>query len=692
MHRALWKTLLVVMLMQAVAASAEPVGLSSLDLSKVRQGWKTAQVDRAVELHPLSIAGKKFAHGVGTHSPGAMYIALDGRARSFHAYAGIDDETGGRGSVTFTIVADGRVVWRTGVVRGGEPARGVDIDLKGVRLLALFVGTANDGFEFDHADWADAAIDTEGASPVLVDPPHSPDPVIATTPPLATPEIHIPEVAGFVPGSQVVLRVAATGTSPLTFRADGLPAGLALNPQTGVIQGGAPEEGSYRVRLQVSSSAGVAAGEMRFVSGDTLALTPPLGWNSYDSYGDGVTEAETLANAEYLHDHLQPYGWDYVVIDYRWYDPRAGGRSTTETGLAMDEFGRLQPAEDRFPSAAGGAGFKPLADRVHAMGLKFGIHIMRGMARQALERNTPIEGSSFHASDAADPNTPCSWNQDMWGVHGDTPAGQAWYDSIIRQYAQWGIDYIKMDDASQPYRADEIAAIHKAIVKSGRSIVLSLSPGEAPVDQALHVNANANLWRISGDFWDNWDALLHSFDLLDRWQGHSSQGHWPDADMIPLGHLGPRCPVDGANRPTRFTRQEQVTLMTLWSIAPSPMMLGMNLPDNDAWTLALLTNPEVMAVNQDPSGSRARRAWHSEDADVWVRTLADGSRAVALFNRGDYQQQVTAKWEDMGVSGKQSVRDLWRRARTGTFIDAYSVTLPPHGTAFLKFRNAGARE
>lgn len=335
------------------------------------------------------------------------------------------------------------------------------------------------------------------------------------------------------------------------------------------------------------------------------ASKPPMGWNSYDAFGDTVTEDEVMANASYMKDHLLAHGWTYVVIDFRWYDPEPTGddrnlnQKRAGAHLVSDSFGRVLPAPNRFPSAAGGGGFKPLADKVHAMGLKFGFHMMRGIPRQSVKANSPIEGSSFTAADAGDPGDTCGWCPDMFGVRSNA-AGQAWYNSMFRLYAQWGLDFIKVDDLSNPYHKPEIEMIRKAIDNCGRAIVFSTSPGPTDVNMARHIQAQANMWRLSGDFWDTWAKLNAQFDLLASWKGVAGPGHWPDADMIPLGHIAIRSKCGGVDHLTKLAPDEQMALMSLWAIAPSPLMLGMNLPDNDAWTLSLLTNDEVLAVNQDP--------------------------------------------------------------------------------------------
>jgi alpha-galactosidase len=436
--------------------------------------------------------------------------------------------------------------------------------------------------------------------------------------------------------------------------------------------------------LSLAAHAGAPATQPSYWA---FAPTPPMGWNSYDTFGDSVTEAEVLANAEFMKDHLVSHGWKYIVVDFRWYDPGAdSGDPNSRAGaqLTADQFGRLTPAVNRFPSAAGGAGFGPLAAKIHAMGLKFGIHVMRGIPRQSVRDDLPIEDSTFHATDAANKQNICLWCADMFGVHGATPAGQAWYDSIVRLYAQWGVDYIKVDDLSFPYSADEVAALRTAIDKCGRPIVLSLSPGETPVADAEHVSTHANLWRISGDFWDRWRSLNRQFDLIARWKGVAGPGRWPDADMIPLGHIAIRCNAGGkGDRWTRFTKDEQVTLMSMWALAPSPLMLGMNMPDNDEWTNSLLTNDAVLAVNQDALGAPGVLVSPRGMQEVWKKPLADGTLAVGLFNRASDPRPVSVTWKDLGISTVKSVSDLWAGKDVAISGDGLTLDLPPHGSELV---------
>jgi alpha-galactosidase len=420
-----------------------------------------------------------------------------------------------------------------------------------------------------------------------------------------------------------------------------------------------------------------------------LAPTPPMGWNSWDSYGLSITEAEYKANTSWLHRHLQPLGWQYVVVDEGWYVRRPGQKGAAQ-GFVMDGDGRYLVANNRFPSAASGAGFKPLADWVHSLGLKFGLHIIRGIPREAVEKNLPIEGSAFHAADAANTGDTCRWNSDNYGLKANA-AAQAYYDSIIKLYAGWGIDYIKVDCISRPYQADEIRMMSAAIAKSGRAMVLSLSPGPTPIEDADDVKKYAQLWRISDDMWDTWSGpedktfpagLIRQFERTAQWAPHIAVGHWPDADMLPLGYLGPR-PGWGDPRVSRLNADESRTMMTLWSMARSPLVAGTNLTKMDPATEALYTNPEVIAVDQH---SRENRE-HSRTGSlvVWTARPQEGTgHYVAIFNLADKAQDVTYSWKDLGLpEGNRAVRDLWARKDLGS-ATSLKTSLAAHATMLYR--------
>jgi len=414
----------------------------------------------------------------------------------------------------------------------------------------------------------------------------------------------------------------------------------------------------------------LAAAAAAFAADAPVALTPPMGWNSWDSYGTTVTEAEVKANADYMANRLKSHGWQYIVVDIQWSDPQArahGYRPNAE--LTMDDRGRLTPALNRFPSAANGKGFGPLAAYIHAKGLKFGIHIMRGIPRRAAA-----------AAQIADPQSVCRWNSDMYGLDMTKPGAQEYYDSIVKLYADWGVDYIKADDMAQPLHAAEIEALHKAIVKSGRPIVLSLSPGPADITKADFYAANANLWRVSGDLWDRWQDVLKTFPLMDKWSKYSKPGGWPDADMLPLGHIGLRA-ERGNDRMSLLTHDEQQTLMTLWCIARNPLMFGGDLPTNDEFTLSLLTNDEVLAVNQ--TGTNAHQLAAMDEQIVWESHGPQGEQYFALFNTSD--KPYSGRFDMVQSSRTGWVpRDLWTGQSAASTDGLFTV--PAHGARLIGFQ------
>jgi alpha-galactosidase len=410
------------------------------------------------------------------------------------------------------------------------------------------------------------------------------------------------------------------------------------------------------------------------------ASTPPMGWNSWDSYGTAVREQDIRANADFMAEHLATHGWQYVVVDIQWYQPQAQGHAyDPDATLTMDGHGRLLPAPNRFPS-----GFKALADHVHGKGLKFGIHMMRGIPRQAVARNLPIEGTELFARDIAEPDNPCRWNPDMWGVDTTRPGSQAYYDSVVRLYASWGVDFIKADDmGSHLYQPAEMKALHRAILRCGRPIVLSISPGPAPVQEAEFFQKHSQMWRISDDFWDEWRLLRQQFDYARDWAPEIGKGNtWPDADMLAIGRL--RLAANGGKgEPSRFSADEQRTMMTLWSIMRSPLIMGGDLPRCDPFTLSLLTNPEVIAVDQHSRENRPVLA--RGDLRVWTAEAAEGQdRYVALFNLGERSLGLELAWKELGIPGERwTVRDLWRREYLGADV-ALRLALSPHASALLR--------
>ncbi|TWT77797.1 Alpha-galactosidase A precursor [Posidoniimonas polymericola] len=420
------------------------------------------------------------------------------------------------------------------------------------------------------------------------------------------------------------------------------------------------------------------------------AESPPMGWNSWDCFAATVNEQQTRANADVMAAKLKDFGWQYVVVDIQWYEPGANGfEYRAGAPLVMDEFGRLQPAVNRFPSADGGAGFRPLSDDVHGLGLKFGVHIMRGIPRLAVDRELPIKGTDLTAADIANKNSTCTWNSDMYGVDMSKPGAQEYYNSVYDLFAEWGVDYVKVDDLSRPYEDNlaEIEAIRHAIDQTGRPMVLSLSPGETPVDQGPHVERHANLWRISDDFWDHWPLLFDQFRRLDAWTPYRGPGHWPDADMLPLGALR-QVSTSPHPKHTLFTKDEQHTLMNLWAIARSPLMMGGDLAQLDPFTESLLTNRRMIAVNQHSTNNR--QLYRRGDQVAWIADApGSGDKYLALFNTGGEATEVGVEFAELELPHKIRVEDLWQDAGQAAVHDAkFSAELPSHGSGLYRLSPA----
>ncbi len=391
-----------------------------------------------------------------------------------------------------------------------------------------------------------------------------------------------------------------------------------------------------------------------------IAKYPPMGWNSWDCFGAAVNEEQVKQNADYIAKNLKQYGWEYIVVDIQWYQPTATTHEYEPfSELVMDEYGRLQPAVNRFPSSKDGKGFAPLAKYVHDLGLKFGIHIMRGIPRMAAHKHLPILGTDYNADQVANPNSICGWNPDMYGLKCEQmeEGARAYYESIFRLYAEWGVDYVKVDDIAReyPHCKREIELISEARLASGRDIVLSLSPGPAPLEQAEHLKQYANMWRITDDFWDEWKLLLAMFERAEKWCTHSGPGHWPDADMLPVGAL--RQDYDTSDW-TKFTEDEQITMMSLWVMMRAPLIIGGHMPSNDEFTLNLLSNKDILDITKTTWGGH--QLYRTEDEIVWTCYSKDSDATyVAFFNISGKARTISLDKAEYDLENYKKVTELW---------------------------------
>ena len=408
----------------------------------------------------------------------------------------------------------------------------------------------------------------------------------------------------------------------------------------------------------------------------------PMGWNSWDCYGPSVTEEIVRANAEYMAKHLKKFGWEYIVVDIQWYQPTAGAHEYVPfADVCMDEYGRLLPAVNRFPSAEGGKGFAPLAEYVHSLGLKFGIHIMRGIPRQAVHQNSKILGTEKTAREIAKTDSICHWNTDMYGVNPDAVGAREYYDSIFALYAEWGVDFIKCDDICRelPHEESELILLSESLHACGREMILSLSPGPALLEKSELYKQTANMWRITDDFWDKWELLYQMFERCEKWSIHTGYGNYPDADMLPVGALLQN--YDEKNW-TKFTEDEQTTMMSLWCIFRSPLMIGGELTKLDPFTTKLLTNPEVLKMHR--KARHAHQVWRKKINGVehilWTAVSAEGGQYVAVFNAGEEKSHIEIPLTDLEIYTHVHTEELW----TGEDVwdtAILDVSLNPHGAA-----------
>lgn len=410
--------------------------------------------------------------------------------------------------------------------------------------------------------------------------------------------------------------------------------------------------------------------------------TAPMGWNSWDCYGAAVTEDIVRQNAAFMAEHLKQYGWEYITVDIQWAEPTAENHEYHPfTELCMDEYSRLIPAVNRFPSSADGKGFAPLAEYVHSLGLKFGIHIMRGIPRQAVHQNTPILGSTQTARQIAKTDSICHWNTDMYGVNPEAEGAKAYYDSLFTLYASWGVDFIKCDDIARelPHEETELILLSRSLQDCERDMILSLSPGPALLEKAELYKQTSNMWRITDDFWDSWPQLYEMFDRAREWCIHAGNGCWPDADMLPIG------PIKQDYDPslsTEFTQDEQITMMSLWSIFRSPLIIGGEMTKFDDFTMGLITNEDILKMHRNARHSHP--VWQREidgtEHILWTAVSSEGGQYAVIFNTGEQNSSVRIPLQDLEIYHPVHSTELWS-GQTSEIAETINVSLKKHGAA-----------
>ncbi len=654
--------------------SADTVWLDDLNLAAATQGYGEPKKNLSVSDQPLAIGGKKFERGFGTHADGLLKINLDGAAQKFSVSVGVDDDVKGNAeaSIEFIVVGDGKQLWRSGTMRAGDAAKVCEVDLSGVKLLKLQVTDAGDGMSWDHADWADAKFETAGGKISATGGEEKPAPVapyILTPAAPATPRINGANVFGVRPGSPFLFTIPATGERPMKFSAKNLPSGLKLDAKTGRITGALKTKGEFTVTLRAKNSLGTAEKKFRIVCGDQIALTPPMGWNSWNCFAGAVSadRVKRAANA-LVKSGLVNHGWTYINVDDFWENHR-NSKDKTLQGPFRDTNGFIVP-NVRFPDMKG------LADYVHGLGLKIGLYSSPG----------PWTCGGCAASwqhEQQDAQTYAKWGFDYlkydWCSYGEVASGG---NPDAKDIPLWGKTATNDAGAIYPY-----TVMGKFLREQKRDIVFSLCQyGMADVWK-WGGSVNGNCWRTTGDIVDTWKSMSGIGFRQDKAAPFAKPGNWNDPDMLIVGEVG-----WGRTHPTRLTTDEQYTHISLWCLLASPLLIGCDMEKFDDFTLNLLSNDEVLAVDQDELGREATCVITAGDVRIYERPLADGSQAVGFFNLGAKPVELQfGEFAKLGLVGKQTVRDLWRQKNVATVDvakDALPLTIPGHGVVLYKFTTA----
>ena len=668
------KPILLAFVLAAVSAcpAAETVSLTSLDLGHLHfEGWGKPQTDKSFGGKQLSVAGQKFEHGIGTRALSTLWLELDGRVEKFVASVGVDDGAPNEAaSVCFSIIGDGKKLWISGTMKRGEPAKRVDLNLKGVRSLLLKVDHVAESNNFDHADWADANFIVADAKPCTVNAPAEKKVILTPKPPSA-PRINGPKVYGCRPGNPFIYRIPTTGERPIQFAADGLPSSLQLDAATGIITGAAPVRGTHTLALHAKNRHGSTTREFRIVSGDTLALTPSMGWNHWYAHYNRVSDVMMREAADVMvRTGMADVGYSYVNIDDCWMNATPNAKRTPDplrVGPFRDDAGNIIPNK-YFPN------MRAMTDYIHAKGLKAGIYTSPG----------PLTCAGF-----------CGAYQ-----HEEQDA---------KQFAEWGFDFLKYDWCSYSHIAEGKDPKAKEIYLWGKTAptlekfqypyrlmggILKKLPRDVVFNLCQYGMGDVWEWgaKVGGQSWRTGDDLgaelnrIFPVALKNATHGKWSRpGAWNDPDYIQIGYVGD-ARGGSMSKPCPLTPTEQYSFMSLWCLMASPLFYSGDMSQLDAFTLNVLCNPEVIEVDQDPLGECAQVVKLTDDTFLMVKNMEDGSKAVGLCNRGETKEVITAKWSDLGVTGKHIVRDLWRQKDLGKFDGQFQATVPRHGVVLVRVR------
>jgi alpha-galactosidase len=652
----------IVLVLSFSMGTSQTVWLDKLDLSTMTCGWNYyPHANKNVRGTTFNLAGRTFQRGVGTSPMSTFLLNVNGDGLRFSATVGLDESADSNGTASFFVLGDKKVLWESGLMKKGDAGKELNLDIKGIDQLGLLV--TGHGSRANVADWCNAKIEMNNIVPESVLLPARNYYILSPKAPDA-PRINSAKVFGTRPGNPVYFTIGASGLHPMIFRAEHLPDGLNLNSTNGQITGTIEKAGEYKVTLLAENSLGRAKQTLTISVGDDIALTPPMGWNSWNAWGKTVDDAKVRAAANALvKTGLIDYGWNYVVVDGGWsVNPKSTDSLTG--GQPYDSLGRIN-ANGKFSD------MKALGTYIHSEGLTFGIHTSPG------------------------PGTCADWT--------------ACYGHELQcaeRFADWGVDYIKYDWCSYTRIAKDnsLRELQKPFVFMRsildgihRDIVFSINPGPEgrksdPWTWGKVVGAN--MWRTTGDINDSWQSVSH-IGFTQIHGTYAQPGHWNDPDMLTVGRLG----LESSQHPSKLTPDEQYSHISLWCLLSAPLMLGCDLTNVDDFTMNLITNNEVLALDQDPLGNQATRIYDENGKQIWAKQLKDGSRAVGLFWVGQQDKtpadhfrwvddqkkiKITLESSQFGIKGKFKVRDLWSQKDLGTFENHFTAEVPFHGVALLK--------
>ncbi len=639
------------------AQNTYTVWLDDLPIQTFSEGMRPVSAKTNYSHDTMRIKDTKYFRGVGAQSPCVLAFLLNGHAKRFTAMVGADDLGNKDIPLSFFVVADKKVLFESKEMKIGDPAVKVDIDLTGIQRLGILItdhvgGVTN---KKTYGNWADAKLEMTGDfKPDYI--PNSDEKYILTPLPKQTPKINSPKLFGATPGNPFLYTIAATGVRPMQFNADDLPKGLSLSSHTGIITGTVKERGTYEVILKVKNKLGDASQKLKIIIGDTISLTPPIGWNGWNAWEQKIDKSKVIASANAMVEKgLRDHGWSYINLDDSWQGIRTGPDTA------------LQP-NAKFPDIKG------MVNYIHSLGLKAGIYSTPYISSYGVY----VGGSSAFPAGGE--------TREQFLAKKPTRIGDYRFErNDAKQMADWGFDFLKYD-----WRIDveSTQRMLEALKKSGRDIVFSLS-NNAPFEKVTDWARLSNMYRTGPDIKDSWSSLFPTTFTLDKWGPYTGHGHWADPDMMIVGDVA----IGPVLHPTRLTPDEQYSHISIFSLLAAPMLIGCPIERLDDFTLNLLSNDEVIAINQDPLGKSARLVKDENGLQIWLKQLEDGSYAVGLFNIDGYGtspesyfrwgDEITKSYEfdfgSLGLMGQWKIRDVWRQKELGVFAGTIKTNIRHHG-------------